>query len=563
MIRRFRNLPLWLKLQSLVCVALAALVVVVALAAWQERERMMDDRITEIHVLVESGLGIAKHFQQLEAEGKLSHAEAWQRFHDAVSAMRYDNGNYLFVYTMDGKVLVTPATPETEGQNRIDMKDPSGFYFVRDMIRIAQDGGGIGRLLYPRPGMTVAVPKINYIMPFAPWNIFIATGIFVDDIDDAFHAALWNLGMIAGAIALLTTLIAWVLSRSIVRPLGTIEQAMTALAAGNLDIDTSAADREDEIGRMVRSLEVFRRNAAEKQQLEQQRIEAETAGRAERQRLMIELADRLEQKIGGLADALSKASTGLRTTAETMSAAAGQSENRSAAISAAVAQTSTNVDTVAASAEELSASIQEIGRQVAQSTTIAAKAVGETERTDQLVQRLATSAQKIGDVVRLINEIASQTNLLALNATIEAARAGEAGKGFAVVASEVKVLANQTAKATEEIGGQVVQIQQATGEAVGAINGIAQTIREVSEIVTAIAAAVSQQGAATGEISRNVQEAARGARDVSENVGGVRDAVNRAGSAAGEVLAAANGLAGQSQVLTQEISRAIAEIRAA
>ena len=563
MIRLFRNLSLSLKLLTLAAVALLALVLVVGLAAWQVRTRMMDDRISEIHVLTESGLGMAKYFQQQEAAGKLTHAEAWQRFHDAVSAMRYDGANYLFAYTMDGTLLVAPATPQQEGENRIDVKDPTGLLFVRDMISIAERGGGIGRLKFPRPGTTVPVPKMNYILPFAPWNMFIATGIFVDDIDNAFAATLWRLGEIAGAIAFAMVLIALGLSRSIARPLGNIQQAMTALAAGDVAAAVAVGERSDEVGRMARALDVFRENAVEKQRLEQQRVEAETASRAERHRLMLGVADRLQQKIGGLVEALTAASTGLKASAETMSSATGQSEQQSGAIGAAVAQTSTNVDTVAASTEELSSSIQEIGRQVAQSTTIAAKAVSDTERTDQLVQRLSSSAQRIGDVVRLINEIASQTNLLALNATIEAARAGEAGKGFAVVASEVKVLANQTAKATEEIGGQVVQIQQATGEAVGAINAIAATIREVSEIVTTIAAAVSQQGAATGEISRNVQQAARGARDVSDNIAGVREAVKRAGSAAGDVLAAANALAGQSQTLSLEIGQALAEIRAA
>jgi methyl-accepting chemotaxis protein len=563
MIRRFRNLPLWLKLQSLVVVALSALVLIVGVAAWQERARMMDDRISEIRVLVETTVNLATSLQQQEAAGKLTHAEALQRFHDTLSALRYDGSNYFFAYDMAGVQFVIPTQPELEGKSRIDVRDPTGKYFVRDMISIAERGGGVGTLKYPRPGTAVPVPKINYILPFAPWHMFIATGLFVDDIDATFHAALWQLGGLAGAVALLAGLTAWLLSRSIAHPLGGIERSMTALAAGRLDVATEVGDRTDEIGRMARSLDVFRQNAVEKQRLEQQRQEAEAASREERKRLMLELADRLQQKIGGLAETLSDASAGLRTSAETMNSATGQSEARSEAISAAVAQTSTNVETVASAAEELSTSIQEIGRQVAQSTEIAAKAVADTERTDQLVQRLSTSAQKIGDVVRLINEIASQTNLLALNATIEAARAGEAGKGFAVVASEVKVLANQTAKATEEIGGQVVQIQHATSEAVGAINGIAQTIREVSEIVTAISAAVAEQGAATGEISRNVQEAARGAREVNDNVGGVRDAVGRAGSAAGEVLSAANELAGQSQLLSQEITRALAEIRAA
>ncbi len=275
---------------------------------------------------------------------------------------------------MDGTLRVLPPQLEAEGTNRIDLRDPTGNYFVRSMIAVAQKGGGVDRLMYPRPRTAVPVPKLNYLLPFAPWHIFVATGFFLDDIDAAFHAALWRLGLVAGAIAVVTALIAWALSRSIARPLGGIERTMTALAAGDLGVAPEAGVRADEIGRMAHSLAVFRQNAVEKQRLvEQQRLKAETAGREERQRLMLDLADRLQQKIGGLAEALSAASTGLKTMAETVNAATRQSESRSAAISAAVAQTSSNVDTLASAAEEMSASIQEICRQVSQSAQIASK----------------------------------------------------------------------------------------------------------------------------------------------------------------------------------------------
>jgi methyl-accepting chemotaxis protein len=221
------------------------------------------------------------------------------------------------------------------------------------------------------------------------------------------------------------------------------------------------------------------------------------------------------------------------------------------------------VQTVAAAAEQLTASISEISRQVAQSAQRSGQAVADAQRTDVIVRALAEAAEKIGHVVGLISNIAGQTNLLALNATIEAARAGDAGKGFAVVASEVKSLANQTAKATEEIGAQIGQIQAATQEAVLAIQGITGTIEEVSAIAVSIAAAVEEQGAATGEIARNVQQTAKSARDVTTNIAGVNRAATETGLAAGQVLDAAGDLSRQAEQLTREVGGFLAEVRAA
>jgi methyl-accepting chemotaxis protein len=232
-------------------------------------------------------------------------------------------------------------------------------------------------------------------------------------------------------------------------------------------------------------------------------------------------------------------------------------------VAAASTQTSVNVQTVATATEELAVSVQEIGRQVAQSARIAGQAVEDARQTDATVQALAAGAQKIGDVVTIIQDIANQTNLLALNATIEAARAGDAGKGFAVVASEVKALANQTGKATEEIGSQIVQIQDTTRQAVTAIQGIARTIGEINEIAASIASAVEQQNAATQEISRNVQQAAKGTQDVSNNIAGVKQAATETGVAATEVLGAAKDLSRQSGELRGEVDHFIADVQAA
>jgi methyl-accepting chemotaxis protein len=263
----------------------------------------------------------------------------------------------------------------------------------------------------------------------------------------------------------------------------------------------------------------------------------------------VQMANRVKDVVGIVASAASE----MEASAQSMSATAEETNRQSTAVAAASEQAATNVQTVASAAEELSASIREIQQQMATSARIAQQAVEQVDRTDVTVTGLVQAADKIGEVVNLISDIASQTNLLALNATIEAARAGEAGKGFAVVASEVKNLANQTAKATEEIGQQIAAMQTATGDSVQAIRGIGETIKQISEVTTAVASAVEEQGAATQEISRNVQQASAGTQEVSSNITGVSQAATQTGTAAGQVLNAARELAQQGQQLNTEI----------
>jgi methyl-accepting chemotaxis protein len=262
-------------------------------------------------------------------------------------------------------------------------------------------------------------------------------------------------------------------------------------------------------------------------------------------------------------DTVSRSAANLQTAANALAASAEQSTQQSTAVAAASEEASTNVQTVASATEELTSSVKEIGRQVSESTRITGVAVEQARRSSTTIQDLAKAAQKIGDVVELINTIAGQTNLLALNATIEAARAGEAGRGFAVVASEVKALAEQTAKATGEIGQQILAIQEATKESVGSIQEIGSTIASVNEIATTIAAAVEQQGVATSEIARNVQEAARGTQDVSSNIGGVSQAASDTGQTATKLLSSANELSQQSDMLRSQVEGFFATIRAA
>jgi methyl-accepting chemotaxis protein len=409
--------------------------------------------------------------------------------------------------------------------------------------------------------------------------------------------------------ALISIVLALLVSRVIAGPAVRLTNVMGSLAGGDTGIDVPDRVRLDEIGAMARAVQVFKETAIEATRLagaqERQRAEheaererqrqadersraereaerdrrqqadetarAEREAEAERHRLrereraehLAELARAFDSHVTGVLRQVSDAAGAMQSTAGSMAEIADDTSRQSTTVASASAQASANVQTVALAAEELSASVEEIGRQVAQSTRIADRAVDEAQKTNSTIKGLSNAAQRIGNVVKMITQIAGQTNLLALNATIEAARAGEAGKGFAVVASEVKSLATQTAKATEEIVAQIAGMQQATGEAVGAIESIGATIGEVSQIAAAIAAAIEEQGAATQEIARNVHQAAAGTSAVSTTIGGVTQAVASTGSVAAEVLQAARQLAAQSETLRAEVDQFLAAVKAA
>jgi methyl-accepting chemotaxis protein len=374
-------------------------------------------------------------------------------------------------------------------------------------------------------------------------------------------ARLWIFIALGASLALCFAA-AFMIVTGVSKPITAITQAMKKLAGHDLTTTITGVGRKDEIGAMAAAVQVFKDNMIEADRLTAAQ-EAERQIRDKRAATLDMLTRSFESKVGQLVGTLSSAATEMESTARTMTNTAETTNTQSSAVAAAAQQASVNVQTVASAAEELSSSIAEISRQVAHSTKITHKAVDDAKRTDITVQALAAGAQKIGDVVTLIQDIAGQTNLLALNATIEAARAGDAGKGFAVVASEVKSLANQTAKATEEISGQIDQIREATSQAVTAIREIAETINSISEVSTAIAAAVEQQGAATQEIARNVQQAAAGTQDVTTNITSVKTASTATGDAASQVLGAAGELAIQAEHLTSEVNTFLIDVKAA
>ncbi|WP_377809662.1 methyl-accepting chemotaxis protein [Azospirillum sp. A29] len=371
-------------------------------------------------------------------------------------------------------------------------------------------------------------------------------------------------GMAAGLAILLSamTLIAVLVARNITRPIARLNGDMARLEAGERELTIHGAERADELGAMARSLDHFRLSLAEADRLaaEQRQHQEDRLREAER---LERLVDAFDRHIEEVAEQLAGAATGLRGNAQQMSHIASETEVHVLSVARASEGASDNVQAVAAAAEQLTASIAEIGRQMAGSTEMAERAVGDVRRTADVIADLSGAAQQVGEIVRMITDIASQTNLLALNATIEAARAGEAGKGFAVVASEVKHLANQTAKATEDITAKVAEIQSATGHTVSAIDDIGSIVTHIEENISAVAAAVEEQNAATAEIGRNVRQAADGTDLVSHNASLVGTEASRAGAMAKEVLSMADALKRNADGLRGDVADFIGKIRAA
>lgn len=561
LLKRFR---LRTKLALVMAMAALALVATIAIAASVMRTRMLEDRVGELRAVVQSVAGVAQSLEDQVAAHQLSREQAIEQFRKAVHAIRFDDGaGYVYAQTLDNLIVIHGVNAALEGKpSPAKLSDGRD---LTDLIRATLTGANEGRVFYvfPKPGTTVPYPKVSYVTRFSPWNLVFVAGAYVDDIENAFQRTLLHLALLSGGILLVTMAACWMVNRDISGSLGRLGDSMKRLAGGDLEATVAGIDRSDEVGSMAAAVQVFKNNSVEMERLKAAQKDAESRAAEEKRKIMHQLAGDFEASAGQAVHTVSSAATELESTAASMSTTAEQASRQATAVAAASEQASTNVQSVAAAVEELSSSVGEISRQVSTSSAIAAKAVSDAEHTNALVTQLAGAAKQIGAVTDMINEIAGKTNLLALNATIEAARAGDAGKGFAVVASEVKSLANQTARATQEISNQITAMQSATTETVTAIQAIRATIAQLSQIATAIASAVEEQSAATQEIARNVEQAAAGTADVSSNIAGVTQSVSAAGSAAEQVLSAAGELARQGEVLRGQVDQFLGAVRAA
>ncbi|WP_343561852.1 methyl-accepting chemotaxis protein [Kiloniella sp. b19] len=557
-----KNLSIFVKLSILLGVFALSLIAISTYSLYSLRENMIENRKQEVKTVIDAAVNMSQYYQGLADSGEMDQDTAIATYYRNMQELKFADGvGYLFAFGPDGVTQMHAGKPSLKGKNLWDLQDSDGNYVIRLLVGAAESDGYFS-YLWQKPGKPdeLTFEKISYAAGL-PWGHIIGTGLYIDDIDEQFWAEATQNGVLSAVIILVVLGLSILISKDISGPLAKLQSAMDRISQGHYTDALPEADRRDEIGRIAATLLEFRAKLQQNEELRSSQQEMEKSAARQRAEETLALADQLEQQIKGLINKMGHSISGLNSTSSEMTSIAQQSSERSSEVRSVTSEASGNIDSVAAATEELTASAREIGNQIQLSSQVANEVSTEAEQTNTRVEALAQSIDRIGDVVKLIEDITEQTNLLALNATIEAARAGEAGKGFAVVANEVRSLAGQTANATTEITTQIKEVQSESQKALASVSGISGSITKVAEQANSIVSTVEEQNSAIQEIAQRVAQVSSSTHMVGSHIDDVASNAQQTLNATQGISSSADELVQESEQLAEEIDHFLRDIR--
>lgn len=559
----FKNMSIAHKFGLIILAAIGMIGVSTTVALVNLRSAMMDQKRAEIRNTVDAAATILKGAYEAAVAAGAKPDDAIRAAGNVLRSSRFDNGNYFYIYDLTGDTLMHPLRKDLEGKNNLGLKDKNGVMIIQEFVKTVQaKGAGFTDYHWKKPGQETESLKIAYNALIPGSKAFVGSGLHADDVDAAIIQEIREMALIVVPLFLLFCALSYGVMRNVSGGVKELTTSVEGIAAGKLDTEVKGIERGDEVGVVARALLGFRDALFSKDAADRNMSIAQERDRA--RQLAIEEAIRVfESKVNSAVVTISSTATELEASANELARTAENTTMEASTVAAAATQTNTTFHGLAAAGEQLSGTAAEISRILREATDASAGAVSSVRATDDSAQRLVSAASRIGAIVELIRGLAEQTNLLALNATIEAARAGDAGRGFAVVATEVKELANQTAKATNDISDMVSEIQGAIDSTVGSIKDIDQSIALIERATGAIAGSVGEQERATHEIAGNVQQAVNGTDEVTRAITQVSSAANETAAATSQVHGAAGDLSRQAEVMRAEVERFLANVRAA
>lgn len=555
------KMTIGVKIYAIIGVCFLGLALIVSFQISRQASALSDQKRIELQNLASVVLSIIKDEYELAQKHVVTDSSARERAAERISKMRYGNGDYFWINDLEPKMIMHPTKPELNGKDISQIKDPNGLAIFVEFARVVRDQkSGYVEYQWPKPGSDTPQPKLSFVTGFEPWGWVIGTGVYIDDL----NAQIWETTryalIFAGIVLVLVGAIAVYVAGRISRAIRSMTGAMRRLAGGDIAATLPAVTGRDELADMARAMEIFRETMIDADRLRTEQGAAERQVELDRQKVMFSLAERIRQTVGVIVTGLTTMSQSAKDATTQMEKNAVQSSQRIERALGDLSAASQDVTIVATAVTELTASIEEIAEQTGRTSKSTASAMAGARAAQLVAENLTNATRSIGDISNLISAIANQTNLLALNATIEAARAGDAGRGFAVVATEVKLLAEQTARATQDIDRQVADIRSTTSSVVAAIAEINTSVDDVTATTSSIAGAVEEQSTATGEISYSVQRAAEGTRNVIEGISDLPAMAQEIKAASGSLSTVTSELGNQALMLTNEVERLLTEL---